>query len=98
MQLPPSVNVHRPATSISFKPSKLRAIIFLLLIIPIVAFFFIAGFFFLALFVAIIIAIAFLVTITRIVRSWLNGAAQGRPSIPQRDSEGRENVRVIRPN
>lgn len=77
---------------------KIRAIIFLLVVIPIVAFFLIAGFFFLAICIAIVVAIALLLVIARIVRRSLNGTAQGRPSIPMRDAEGRENVRVIRPN
>lgn len=78
--------------------SNFRAIFLLLIVIPIVAFFLIAGFFLLALFVAIVVAIALLLAIARIIRRSLNGTAQGRPSIPMRDAEGRENVRVIRPN
>ena len=79
--------------------SNFRAIFLLLIVIPIVAFFLIAGFFLLALFVAIVVAIALLLAIARLVRRSLNATtATGRPSIPMRDSEGRENVRVIRPN
>ncbi len=79
--------------------SNIRAIFLLLIVIPIVAFFLIAGFFFLAIFVAIVLAIALLFAIARLVRRSLNATtATGRPSIPMHDAEGRENVRVIRPN
>ena len=81
------------------KNSKIRAILLLLIVIPIVAFFLIAGIFLLALFVAIVVAIALLLAIARLVRRSLNATnATGRPSIPTHDAEGRENVRVIRPN
>ena len=81
------------------KNSNFRAIFLLIIVIPIVAFFLIAGFFLLALFVAIVVAIALLLAIARLVRRSLNGTtATDRPSIPIRDAEGRENVRVIRPN
>jgi len=79
--------------------SNIRAIILLIIVIPIVALFLIAGFFLLALFVAIVVAIALLLTIARLVRRSLNRTtATDRPSIPMSDAEGRENVRVIRPN
>lgn len=83
--------------------SNIRAIILLLIVIPIVAFFLIAGFFLLALFVAIVLAIGLaiglLLAIARLVRRSLNATtATDQPSIPMRDAEGRENVRVIRPN
>ncbi len=78
--------------------SNFRTIILLLIVIPIVAFFLIAGFFLLALFVAIVVAIALLLAIARIIRRSFNTTATDRPSIPMRDAEGRENVRVIRPN
>ena len=83
--------------------SNIRAIFLLLIVIPIVAFFLIAGFFFLAIFVAIIVAIGLaiglLLAIARPIRRSLNATtATGRPSIPMHDAEGRENVRVIRPN
>ena len=77
---------------------KIRGIILLLVIIPIIGFFLIAGFFFVAICVAIVVAIALLLAIARVVRRSLSGTEQGRPSIPMRDAEGRENVRVIRPN
>ena len=81
------------------KNSKIRAILLLLIVIPIVAFFLIAGIFLLALFVAIVVAITLLLAIARLVRRSLNATnATGRPSIPTHDAEGRENVRVIRPN
>jgi len=81
------------------KNSNFRAIFLLLIVIPIVAFFLIAGFFLLALFVAIVVAIALLLAIARLVRRSLNATtATDQPSIPMRDAEGRENVRVIRPN
>ena len=78
--------------------SIIGLIIVLVVIIPVVVFFLIAGFFFIAIFVAIVVTIALLLAIARFVRRSLNGTAQGRPSIPMRDAEGRENVRVIRPN
>jgi len=79
--------------------SNIRAIFLLIIVIPIVAFFLIAGFFLLALFVAIVVAITLLLAIARIVRRSLNATtATDRPSIPMPDAEGRENVRVIRPN
>lgn len=79
--------------------SNIRAIILLIIVIPIVVFFLIAGFFVLALFVAIVVAIALLLAIARLVRRSLNPTtATDRPSIPMSDAEGRENVRVIRPN
>ena len=79
--------------------SNIRAIFLLLIVIPIVAFFLIAGFFLLALFVAFVVSIALLLAIARLVRRSLNATnATGRPSIPTHDAEGRENVRVIRPN
>ena len=81
------------------KNSNFRAIILLLIVIPIVAFFLIAGFFFLAIFVAIVVVIALLLAIARLLRRSFNATtATDRPSIPMRDSDGRENVRVIRPN
>ncbi len=81
------------------KNSNIRAIFLLLIVLPIVAFFLIAGFFLLTLFVAIVVVIALLLTIARLVRRSLNRTtATGRPSIPMHDAEGRENVRVIRPN
>ncbi len=81
------------------KNSNIRAIFLLIIVIPIVAFFLIAGFFFLAIFVAIVVAIGLLLAIARLVRRSLNATtATGRPSIPTHDAEGRENVRVIRPN
>ena len=79
--------------------SNIRAIILLLIVIPIVAFFLIAGFFFLAIFVAIVVVIALLLAIARLLRRSFNATtATDRPSIPMRDSDGRENVRVIPPN
>ena len=79
--------------------SNIRAIILLIIVIPIVALFLIAGFFLLALFVAIFVVIALLLAVARLVRRSLNATtATGRPSIPMHDAEGRENVRVIRPN
>ena len=79
--------------------SNIPAIILLLIVIPIVALFLIAGFFLLALFVAFVVSIALLLAIARLVRRSLNATnATGRPSIPTHDAEGRENVRVIRPN
>ena len=81
------------------KKSNIRAIFLLLIIIPIVAFFLIAGFFLLALFVAIVVVIALLLAIARLLRRSFNATtATDRPSIPMRDSDGRENVRVIPPN
>ncbi len=81
------------------KNSNIRAIFLLLIVLPIVAFFLIAGFFLLALFVAIVVAIALLLTIARLVRRSLNRTTvTDRHSIPMSDAEGRENVRVIRPN
>ena len=81
------------------KKSNIPAIILLLIVIPIVALFLIAGFFLLALFVAFVVSIALLLAIARLVRRSLNATnATGRPSIPTHDAEGRENVRVIRPN
>jgi Na+/melibiose symporter-like transporter len=78
---------------------NIRAIFLLLIVIPIVAFFLIAGFFLIALFVAIVVAIALLLAIARLVRRSLNATtATDRPSIPMSDADGRENVRVIRPN
>ena len=71
----------------------------LLIVIPIVALFLIAGFFFLAIFVAIVVVIALLLAIARLLRRSFNATtATDRPSIPMRDSDGRENVRVIPPN
>ena len=99
MQLPPSTNAYRSAPSISSKKSNIRAIFLLLIIIPIVAFFLIAGFFLLALFVAIVVVIVLLLAVARFVRRSLNATTvTERPSISMRDAEGRENVRVIRPN
>ncbi|MEI6878906.1 MAG: hypothetical protein WCL33_07720 [Planctomycetota bacterium] len=102
MQLPPSANAYRSAPSISpmnSKNSNFRAIFLLIIVLPIVAFFLIAGFFFLAIFVAIVVAIGLLLAIARLVRRSLNATnATGRPSISTHDAEGRENVRVIRPN
>ena len=81
------------------KKSNIPAIILLLIVIPIVALFLIAGFFLLALFVAFVVSIALLLAIARLLRRSLNATnATGRPSIPTHDADGRENVRVIRPN
>ena len=81
------------------KNSNFRAIFLLIIVIPIVAFFLIAGFFFLAIFVAIVVVIALLLAIARLLRRSFNATtATDRPSIPMRDSDGRENVRVIPPN
>ena len=85
--------------SMNSKKSNIPAIILLLIVIPIVALFLIAGFFFLAIFVAIVVVIALLLAIARLLRRSFNATtATDRPSIPMRDSDGRENVRVIRPN
>ena len=85
--------------SMNSKKSNIPAIFLLLIIIPIVAFFLIAGFFLLALFVAIVVVIALLLAVARLVRRSLNATTvTERPSISMRDAEGRENVRVIRPN
>lgn len=88
-------------------PTVIRAIILLIVVVPIIAFFLLAG----VVIVATVVGVALLLGIARMIRRAFRGPVVHKPltseavesdhqterlAIPQRDAEGRENVRVIR--
>ncbi len=90
VRLPPSTN---PTSSGSPLPWVIKAIILLVLALPIIALLLAAGLFIMI----IVIGVALLLWAAGMIRRALSGTTRTN-SIPQSDNEGRENVRVIRPD